>query len=160
MHACVNATERARNRPNQPRLPPQSGEQIIAIEAIDDHPRSPFYGDALMQGRHGRAGIVRGREDQRFPVDVGPLQRRKCETKHALVVDREHLSLATGGKPHQVSQTKLGAEVHVSARAAARTSSQTAGIPVSFAALCVGTTTVRSCAGTFVQAVPNPPSQP
>jgi hypothetical protein len=43
-------------------------------------------------------------------------------------------------------------------RAAASTSSHTAGIPVSSAARWVNTTTVRSCAGTFDHTVPNPPS--
>jgi hypothetical protein len=104
------------------------------------HPR-PWLPEAVKCAAHG--------ESRARPV--GARDQRDIQSAGSWLSTRLIGPLPTLG-------TSSAGPVQPLPRAAASTSSHTAGIPVSSAARWVNTTTVRSCAGTFDHTVPNPPS--
>jgi hypothetical protein len=118
VEARAYTSERAGDRPHEPWSTIDHGEQVRAIETIEDQPRSSIDRDHLMHRRYGSTHGVSPFEHDRLPVHVLELGIQERKTKHALGIERKHLRFATCRKPHQVVESDLTGQPPPDVRAA------------------------------------------
>ena len=69
VQACVLDAEGLPHRPHGPRPASERAEQIDAVDAVEDDARSPVDGDALVDARDVRAGLLSRRQRAHLALD-------------------------------------------------------------------------------------------
>ena len=103
VQARVLDAEGPAHRPHGPRPARERAEQIDAVDPFQNDAGSPLDGDALVDARHVRSGLLGRRQRGHLPLDHCVRGRLAREPEHASILPGEDLGLAPRSEQLQVA---------------------------------------------------------